>query len=77
MTLKHESSDLKNDFWLLVLGLDISVANWCVGVGDGSLLSFFFYFRDLWFGLSLSFDWSFPLRVFFLSQFYFCAAYIQ
>ena len=27
------------------------------------LLSFFFIFRALWFGLGLSFDWSFPLRV--------------
>ena len=53
---------------LLALGWDISGAIWHIRVGDGSLLSFFFFlsffsFRALWFGLGLSFDWSFPLRV--------------
>ena len=37
----------------LALGLDVFEADWCIGVGDGSLLSFlFFYFMALWFGLA-------------------------
>ena len=37
----------------LALGLDVLEANCCIGVGDGSLLSFlFFYFMTLWFGLA-------------------------
>ena len=37
----------------LALELDVLEANWCIGVGDGSLLSFlFFYFMTLWFGLA-------------------------
>ena len=47
------------------LELDISEAIYCAGVGDGSFLSFFSYFRAIWFGLRLSCDWSFPLRVLF------------
>ena len=37
----------------LALGLDVLEADWCIGVGDGSLLSFiFFYFMAFWFGLA-------------------------
>ena len=37
----------------LALGLDVLEADWCIGVSDGSLLSFlFFYFMTLWFGLA-------------------------
>ena len=42
----------------LALGLDVLEANWCIGVGDGSLLSFllfyFILFYDplVWFGLA-------------------------
>ena len=37
----------------LALGLDVLEADWCIGVGDGSLLPFlFFYFMALWFGLA-------------------------
>ena len=38
---------------ILALGLDVLEADWCIGVGDGSILSFlFFHFIALWFGLA-------------------------
>ena len=52
-------------FGFLALGLDTLGADWCVGVGDGSLLSFFLLFQGPLVWLVLSFDWSFLLRVLF------------